>query len=272
MLDILISEQPPYIIVDKKVPKMNQSVSEFQFVAHESVSGIFMEILLILSKDLNFNFTLKRRTDESWGRRFKNEQNQISWNGMIGSLLEKKADFIAASLTMRQVRQKVIDYLIPIGTETRALFIKRKHPEELAWRSYFYPFSYAIWPILFGLTLTALIVALLLSERLSISEAFLLWISICQSFLGKPLNIKSKRKAVLMFIFTVGFFGSIIFMVYRASLTSELSIRRSVQPFNNPDAFVESQYDSIYSKFDKSYFEYLKSKDGSGWSTRRLYP
>ena len=51
-------------------------------------------------------------------------------------------------------------------------------------------------------------------------------------------------------------------MIYRASLTSELSIRRSVKPFDNPDEFVKSDYGLVYSKHDHNYIAYLKSKEG----------
>ena len=146
------------------IPNSDPEDGEFQNLPVQGLSGIFIDILKFLSQDLNFTYSLKRRTDGAWGRPV-NINNDTSWDGMIGSLLAREATFIAASLTMRHQRQKVIDFAFPVGTETRALFINRKHPEEFAWKAYFYPFTDVIWPILFGLTLIALINGLVLSSE-----------------------------------------------------------------------------------------------------------
>ena len=48
-----------------------------------------------------------------------------------------------------------------------------------------------------------------------------------------------------LFVFIIFFFGNIVFMSYRASLTSELSIRREKMPFNSVQGMYEANYNVV---------------------------
>ncbi len=71
-----------------------------------------------------------------------------SWAGMIRSVMKGDADFICASLTLTTLRQTVVDYLHPIGTETMAMFIKREGLEEYSWLTFSRPFRNDLWYVL----------------------------------------------------------------------------------------------------------------------------
>ena len=64
------------------------------------------------------------------------------------SVFQGEFDLVGTTLTLNPVRALGIDYLLPIGTETYALFIKTTGEEELAWQVFLLPFSRELWAFL----------------------------------------------------------------------------------------------------------------------------
>lgn len=180
-----------------------------------------------------------------------------SWTGMISSIRKDEADIIATSLTLKPERFIGIDYLWPIGTETYALFIKRtSDSEELAWKTFFLPFSYGLWQ---SLCLCALLSVTLLklfefvhSESVekakgmyqNLEDSFLYyWLILC-SYFGKspPHFLGDYKTSFKILIFVLFLFGNMMFIGYRASLTSELSNRVHKKPFDSLDDLLRLDY------------------------------
>ena len=57
-------------------------------------------------------------------------------------------DLVGTTLTLNPTRALAVDYLLPIGTETYAIFIKTTGQEELAWQVFLLPFSRNLWTFL----------------------------------------------------------------------------------------------------------------------------
>ena len=58
---------------------------------------------------------------------------------------------------------------------------------------------------------------------------------------GKPNKIEENTIYQIL-LFTCLLVGSVIWMAYRASLTSELSVRKMMFPFNNLETLLVSDY------------------------------
>ena len=54
-----------------------------------------------------------------------------STNGMVNSAVKKEMDIIGASLTLTYSRSLSLKFLLPLGFETHALYVKSPDGEEL---------------------------------------------------------------------------------------------------------------------------------------------
>jgi hypothetical protein len=67
------------------------------------------------------------------------------------------------------------------------------------------------------------------------------WIALKANFGGKPASVH-KNNSYQIAVFICLLTGSIVWIFYRAFLTSELSIVTLQQPFNDLETFLESDY------------------------------
>ena len=74
------------------------------------ISGILGDFLMVLSKTLNFKFSLHKPADGKWGGREKSRK--LGWNGMIGDIGEGLAEFGIGSFTISAARSEVVQFSI----------------------------------------------------------------------------------------------------------------------------------------------------------------
>ena len=142
--------------------------------------------------------------------------------------------------------------LLPAIMHTEAeVFIERIENEALSWTAYLNPLSMELWLIL-------IIVSLITSSFLTILERFFiksitenlpifnflknLWIAFKANFGGKPNYFAPANTTHKIIMFECLLVGSIIWMAYRASLTSELSVKKLKLPFNSLESLLTSDY------------------------------
>ena len=120
----------------------------------------------------------------------------------------------------------------------------------MSWRTFLNPLSDELW-------ITILIIAVVISCLITGVELMFnynyssclptcttnLWVAFRANFGGKPPFVLAHRNFTLQIIlFTCLLVGSVIWMAYRASLTSELSVRRVSKPFDSLESLLESDY------------------------------
>ena len=133
------------------------------------------------------------------------------------------------------------------------LFIKSVDMVEVSWTTYLNPISINLWLML---VCVAILIAIILSgieklmplSRLKYSHMITLksfishyWIALKSNFGGKPASVH-KNNSYQIAVFVCLFAGSIVWIFYRAFLTSELSIIKWKQPFNDLESFLASDY------------------------------
>ena len=140
--------------------------------------------------------------------------------------------------------------LLPaIGSEKAEVFIKPIEDEALSWNAYLNPFSNEMWLALF-------LVSLVISFFLTLIEKWFcskdqrftpmkfltnLWVAIKANAGGKPSKLQ-KNTVHQIVLFDCLLVGSVIWMAYRASLTSELSVTKLKLPFNDLESLSKTDY------------------------------
>ena len=140
--------------------------------------------------------------------------------------------------------------LLPAITDAKAeIFIKPIEDEALSWTAYSNPFSNEMWLVLF---LVSLVISFFLTliEKLFCSKdqvfttmIFLtnLWVAIKANAGGKSSKLQ-KNIIHRIVLFDCLLVGSVIWMAYRASFTSELSVKKLKLPFNDLESLSKTGY------------------------------
>jgi hypothetical protein len=146
-------------------------------------------------------------------------------------------------------RAHALDLLPAILNAKTEIFIKTIDDEALSWTAYLNPFSNDMW---LALVLVSLIISLFLTfiERLfgSKDQEFTpmifftnLWVALKANAGGKPSKLK-KNTIYQIVLFDCLLVGSVIWMAYRASFTSELSVTKLKLPFNDLESLSKTGY------------------------------
>ena len=140
--------------------------------------------------------------------------------------------------------------LLPAITDAKAeIFIKPIEDQALSWTAYIDPFSNDMWLVLF---LVSLVISFFLTliEKLFCSKdqvfttmIFLtnLWVAIKANAGGKSSKLQ-KNIIHRIVLFDCLLVGSVIWMAYRASFTSELSVKKLKLPFNDLESLSKTGY------------------------------
>ena len=133
------------------------------------------------------------------------------------------------------------------------LFIKSVDMVEVSWTTYLNPISTNLWLML---VCVAILIAIILSgieklmplSKLKHSHMITLksfishrWIALKSNFGGKLASVH-KNNSYQIAVFVCLLAGSIVWIFYRAFLTSELSIIKWKQPFDDLESLLASDY------------------------------
>ena len=146
-------------------------------------------------------------------------------------------------------RAHVLDLLPAISNVKAEIFIKTSEDEVISWSTYLNPFSNEMWLVLIVVAVVNSFVFTVINKVFCSNEQgvialhFLknLWVAVKANFGGKP-NKLQKNTSYQILLFDCLLVGSVIWMAYRASFTSELSIRKLKLPFNDLESLLKSDY------------------------------
>ena len=87
---------------------------------------------------------------------------------MVDDVMQGRMDVVIASLTMTLSREMGVEFMIPLGLETLALYIKTPNGEETTYNTFNAPFSNILWLTLF---LFALLLAFMSEFFITLSNS-----------------------------------------------------------------------------------------------------
>ncbi|XP_045593286.1 glutamate receptor ionotropic, kainate 2 isoform X4 [Procambarus clarkii] len=113
-----------------------------QMTGNDRYEGFCIDLIQEISELLGFNYTIRIAADGSHG---KYDDKKKRWNGMIGELLDQKADLAIGDLTITYEREQVVDFTMPwMNLGITILYRKpTKKPPNLF--SFLSPLSLDVW-------------------------------------------------------------------------------------------------------------------------------
>ncbi|KAJ3598459.1 hypothetical protein NHX12_001969, partial [Muraenolepis orangiensis] len=133
-----------------------------QLRGNEQYEGFCVDLLRELAHTLKFSFRIKLVEDGLYGAPEPNG----SWTGMVGELINRKADLAVASFTITSEREKVIDFSKPFMTLGISILYRVHLGRKPGSFSFLDPFSPAVWLFML-LAYLAVSCILFLAARLS---------------------------------------------------------------------------------------------------------
>ncbi|XP_033629311.1 glutamate receptor ionotropic, NMDA 1-like isoform X1 [Asterias rubens] len=171
-LRVVTLRNPPFVYINDSDPVTKKCVGNDSvpcLAANGSLwqccSGFCIDLLNSLSKELNFTFDLHSVYDNQFGNYEKINGTEKRWNGMIGEILDGKADMIMAPLTITNERARFVDFSKPYKYQGLTILVKKMEMNTNL-LSFMRPFEISLW-ILIGICIHVIPVVIYLLDRFS---------------------------------------------------------------------------------------------------------
>ncbi|XP_068454935.1 glutamate receptor ionotropic, kainate 5-like, partial [Clinocottus analis] len=239
---------------------------------NERYEGFCVDMLRELSHTLKFSFRIKLVDDRVYGAPEPNG----SWTGMVGELINRKADLAVAGFTITSEREKVIDFSKPFMTLGISILYRVHLGRKPGYFSFLDPFSPAVWLFML-LAYLAVSCVLFLAARLSPYEWYnphpclrerrdvlenqytlgnSLWFPV-GGFMQQGSEIMPRALSTRCVSGVWWAFTLIIISSYTANLAAFLTVQRMEAPIESPDDLADQtniQYGTIHGGSTMTFF------------------
>jgi glutamate receptor, ionotropic, invertebrate len=225
----------------RKIPRENETL-----IGNQKYRGFCMELLEKISEICEFNFTIHIVEDGYMGSYVNGK-----WNGIVGELVEKKADLAVAGLTISFQREHAIDFTIPFLNLGISILYKRPKKVKPDMFSFLAPLSTELWIYMLAAYLLVTFM-LLVVGRFSPYEwnspfpcnpdsevklnQFTLnnsWWLTTGSVMRQGSDVNPQSPSTRLITLVWAFFTLIIISSYTANLAAFLTVQRLQSPIEN---------------------------------------
>ncbi|CAG4929986.1 unnamed protein product [Colias eurytheme] len=143
---IIISRKAkPYFSDKIKCPEDNKTCVEED--ADEKYEGFSVDLVkhifdILRKHKFNYTYSFLHEQDKDYG---KYDPEKKKWNGLIGDLLDKKADLAVCDLTITEERKKVVDFSVPFMTLGISILYTKERKVPPGWFSFLNPYTFDVW-------------------------------------------------------------------------------------------------------------------------------
>ena len=268
------TDSPPLLLQSKEVVVVAATLSEpYTMLKIESANregndryeGFAVDLTTEIARIIGINFTL------SVVAGYGSKGADGSWTGMVGEILEGRADMAIADLTINSDRERVVDFSMPFLELGISILFVAAPSKSIDLFSFMAPFSPAVWLLMLAGGVAVSLGLFLISRNSPFETAELdspdgdspflsfnhcLWFSVASwmqqgcDFL--PRAISTRTLASVWWFFTL-----IIISSYTANLAAFLTIERMELPISSVKDLVASkiQYGALQTGSTLSFFK-----------------
>ena len=210
--------------------------------------GVYHDILSIIERQLNFSTILYKRKQEAWGYVYPQSNGSYIATGIVGDVFLKRVDIAVASLNIDLKRADHVDFLLQITPQIAGLYVQKNATEELMnLNTFTVPFTQNVWLTLLAISILVATIKIMLMYFFGSIDIIrcisCLWTSFISNFGGAPTISKIDSNQIYRLTIIVSLYcGTIIWISYRAKLTSELSIIDKHYPFTDMESFSRTNW------------------------------
>ena len=212
------------------------------------IYGVYHDILTIIERQLNFSTILYKRKKEAWGYVYPQPNGSYVATGIVGDVFFKRVDIAVASLNIDLKRAEHVDFLLQITPQIAGLYVQRNATEEVMdLNTFTVPFTQNVWLTLFAISIFVATIKIMLTYFFGSIDLIhcisCLWSSLISNFGGAPTITNIDSNQIYRFTIIVSLYcGTVIWISYRAKLTSELSVIDKHYPFTDLESFSKTNW------------------------------
>ncbi|XP_026088021.1 glutamate receptor ionotropic, kainate 5-like isoform X2 [Carassius auratus] len=253
-------------------PYVKRKANYQDFQGNDRYEGFCVDMLREMAAMLKFSFRIKLVDDGLYGAPEPNG----SWTGMVGELINRKADLAVAGFTITSEREKVIDFSKPFMNLGISILYRVHIGRKPGYFSFLDPFSPAVWLFML-LAYLAVSCVLFLAARLSPYEWYnpfpclqdrrdllenqytlgnSLWFPI-GGFMQQGSEIMPRALSTRCVSGVWWAFTLIIISSYTANLAAFLTVQRMEVPIESADDLADQtniQYGTIHGGSTMTFF------------------
>ena len=232
---------PPVVFIDKKLQGNTTSIY-----------GIEPALMEVIADNLNFSFGyFPVSPNEMWGS-VSGEGDNLTATGLLGALINKKADVALGNLYIDYTRLSIIGFTsyYKISEECFSVPASRPYPK---WTALYHPFSGSVWIATFLSILMSILTLCFVatwSKESSILDYFyrdaaFCFLTICASLFGVRPYQATRSMAGRLFL-SMWLFGALILSTgYRSGLISFMMLPFTPPPIGTMQQLVDSSIKKI---------------------------
>ncbi|XP_068222618.1 probable glutamate receptor [Palaemon carinicauda] len=230
--------------------------------------GYLSELCKLIGEELNFTIEWIETPDGEFGV----PGDDGSFTGTVGMLQRKEADISAVALNIDIDRAEVVDFSPPIEYAFSKLLIYREQgKEDIDWKTYVTGFHWGVWLSVLGTWFLMSVGLVFVAKReveVTVYNYLFTFIgTLAQQ--GSSYEPQCTRGRIVFLSFWLA--SVLIYASYTASLTSQLAVINTVDPFTNlKEALTTAGY-SVAIQKGTSYLTNVKSMANSDESMRLFY-
>ena len=243
-------EEAPHVMVNQSCLKSFRN-TQSPMKATDCVFGLIKDILKEVSDTCNFTLELYLRKGAFGNVKLINGSLVTTGNfqGFETPYQEGDYDLIANPVVMKDLRLRIVDYTVPYMETRFVIVIRNDLEQENHWLMYISIMSPEVWFLMIiTLTFPCLILSLeeiLLQDKEPSLKSLIcnLYASFTINFGGNFLAKNNQRPVPKITIFLCHFcYGTVIWIYFRAILTSRLTERHHDLPFETLKELSQTDY------------------------------
>ena len=228
--------------------------SEFIYDKNENIidaKGYLIDLLNMLEKNCNFTSNITYSIDGKFG----GQNDDGSWNGMVGMVTRGETDVIMTTLTISKSRKTVIDYTVPLFWEYLTLIAPKGQKLQVNYLVYLKIFPTEVYGLIFigviSFASTFFFISQsgidsLHSQPDSEHFGFINSIGIAMMFLMQlTYRISAKAMSTRVIFYTASIFMFLIYSHFECDLTARMTCRPTIVPIKNFQDVVQGGYQVV---------------------------
>ena len=247
LVKIITSAEPPHVIIDEYLSKTPLIEELGTYNVSNFVSGILVDLVQQISVACNFQYEIHVDPDpESYGGVWRDDNGTIIPYGMFKHVQNGEFEIILGNAIVEYEATYVVDFFATILTSRIVIAVRNDLSDQLdtwmVWRI----MKPEVWLVIFLISLLPPIILSLhdfLTQK-SYLHGFLpkLFATLASNFGGNYMKSPhSGIQKVTIFVYHF-FHGIIVWILFRASLTSELSSLSYENPFHDLESLLTTNY------------------------------
>ncbi|XP_078267646.1 glutamate receptor ionotropic, delta-2-like isoform X1 [Rhinoraja longicauda] len=252
-------------------------ISENIFGQPKEFCGFSIDVLNALSEHLGFKYQIYQAPNNQNGKL----QNNGKWDGMIGELINKRADIAVSALTITPERENVVDFTGRFMDYTLG-FLHKKPERKVDMFTCLEPFDLTVWACIIG---TLFIIGLLVcmfswvkpsplqigsvTSTTLYNAAWLVYGSFVQQGTGGEIPLNTLAVRLLM-----GFWWLFVFIIistYTANLTAILTTNRIENPVRSFQDLAKQTDVPYGTVLDSEVLQIIKTKGRNPFELEQTY-